>query len=96
MLAGKQQQGEAELPRGKCPLSSAASVPPKPPAAACRDLEHQGQRESPVKIFSFPYPPFDVLFPLPPQVHPSGKSSAPQLTHHTLLPLSEPLQTPKQ
>lgn len=81
MLSGKQQQREAELPREKCLQASAASVPFKPPTAACWDMEHQRQRVSPVRIFNFPSPPFDVLFPLPPKFNPQERP----------LPLSSPI-----
>lgn len=91
MLAGKQQQGEAELSRGVCLLARPAL---KPHTAACRDLGASGTTSS--QEFNFLSPVFGVLFPLPAQVQPSGKPSAPQLTQHILLPPPEPLQTPKQ
>lgn len=84
MLSGKPQQREAELPRGKRLQTSAASVPFKPPTAACWDMEHQRRRVSPVRIFNFPSPPFDVLFPLPPKFNPQERP----------LPLSSPIAPP--
>jgi len=91
MLAGKQQPGEAELPREKYLLATAASEPPKPTATGIwciRDKVLTG---------------FLILLPLPLMLR--SHSHLKFIPQESPLPLSspitpsfpsEPLQTAKQ